>query len=160
MTHALIPGSFDPITNGHLDIIERAAGIYDTVLVSVVKNYSKAPLFTTEERMEMLADACSAWSNIRIGSFEGLLVEYATQQDIHVIVKGLRAVSDFEYEFQMAQLNRHLNRNVETVFMMTGTEYAYLSSSIVKEIARLGGMVKGLVPENVEARLRQKLERT
>jgi pantetheine-phosphate adenylyltransferase len=160
MTHALIPGSFDPVTNGHLDIIGRAAGIYDTVLVSVVRNYSKAPLFTIEERMEMLADACSAWSNIRIGSFEGLLVEYATQQDVHVIVKGLRAVSDFEYEFQMAQLNRHLNGNVETVFMMTGTEYAYLSSSIVKEIARLGGTVKGLVPENVEARLRQKLERT
>lgn len=160
MTHALIPGSFDPVTNGHLDIIERAAGMYDTVLVSVVRNYSKAPLFSIEERMEMLADACSAWSNIRIGSFEGLLVEYATQQDVHVIVKGLRAVSDFEYEFQMAQLNRHLNRGVETVFMMTGTEYAYLSSSIVKEIARLGGTVKGLVPENVEARLRQKLERT
>lgn len=155
---ALIPGSFDPITNGHLDIIERAAQIYDELLVSVVRNYSKAPLFDIEERMEMLSKACMQWKNVSIGSFEGLLVQYASEQGVNVIVRGLRAVSDFEYEFQMAQLNRHLNHDVDTVFMMTGTEYAYLSSSIVKEIARLGGSVKGLVPADVETRLRQKVQ--
>ncbi len=158
MARALIPGSFDPVTNGHLDIIGRAAGIYDNLLVSVGRNRSKSPLFTLEERMEILRDSCAQWRNVQIGSFEGLLVQYAREQDVNVIVRGLRAVSDFEYEFQMAQLNRHLTREVETVFMMTGTEYAYLSSSIVKEIARLGGSVKGLVPEDVETRLRQKVQ--
>lgn len=158
MARALIPGSFDPVTNGHLDIIGRAAGIYDKILVSVVRNYSKTPLFTIEERMELLRKACAQWNNVEIGSFEGLLVQYASEQNVKVIVKGLRAVSDFEYEFQMAQLNRHLTSKVETVFMMTGTEYAYLSSSIVKEIARLGGSVKGLVPEDVETQLRQKVQ--
>ncbi len=159
MVRALIPGSFDPVTNGHLDIIERAAKIYDSVLVSVVRNYSKSPLFTIEERMELLQTVCAKWSNVSIGSFEGLLVQYACEQNVNVIVKGLRAVSDFEYEFQMAQMNRRLTNEIDTVFMMTGTEYAYLSSSIVKEIARLGGSVKGLVPEDVETHLRQKVQR-
>ncbi len=160
MTRALIPGSFDPVTFGHLDVIARAANMYDSVQVSVVRNYSKAPLFTIEERIEMLQTVCGSWDNVSIGSFEGLLVQYAREQDIRVIVKGLRAVSDFEYEFQMAQLNRQLDSSIETMFMMTGTEYAYLSSSIVKEIARLGGSVKGLVPDYVEACLQQKVRRT
>lgn len=160
MAHALIPGSFDPVTHGHLDIIARAAGMFDTVLVAVVRNFSKSPLFSIEERIEMLQTVCASWDNVSIGSFEGLLVQYAHENEVQVIVKGLRAVSDFEYEFQMAQMNRQLDPSIETMFMMTSTEYAYLSSSIVKEIARLGGSVKGLVPDHVEACLQQKVRRT
>jgi len=157
MPRALVPGSFDPVTNGHLDIIERAAGMFDRVLVAVARNYSKAPLFTTEERMEMLSEICAPYPNVAVDTFEGLLVEYAVAHEATVIVRGLRAVTDFEYEMQMALMNRRLNSAVETVFMMPGAEYSYLSSSIVKEIARLGGSVKGLVPDRVEERLRQKV---
>lgn len=157
MVTALVPGSFDPVTNGHLDIIERAAGMFDHILVAVARNSSKTPLFSVEERMEMLREACASRTNVTVDTFEGLLVDYALARGATVIVKGLRAVSDFEYELQMALMNRRLNNSVETVFMMTGAEYSYLSSSIVKEIARLGGSVEGLVPNSVGQRLRKKL---
>ena len=157
MARALVPGSFDPVTNGHLDIIARAAGMFETVLVAVARNASKTPLFTIEERLEMIAAVCAPFSNVEVDSFEGLLVNYALERGASVIVRGLRAVSDFEYELQMALMNRRLSNAVETVFMMPEAEYSYLSSSIVKEIARLGGSVKGLVPESVEERLRSKI---
>ena len=157
MPDAIVPGSFDPVTNGHLDIIERAAKMFGRVTVAVVINSSKQPLFTLGERVEMLKEVCCHLPNVVIGSFEGLLVEYARQQGANVIVKGLRAVSDFEYELQMALMNRYQCPEVETAFMMTGAEYSYLSSSIVKEIARLGGSVEGLVPESVKERLRDKV---
>jgi pantetheine-phosphate adenylyltransferase len=157
MARALVPGSFDPVTTGHLDIIARAARMFETVLVSVAPNSSKTPLFTLAERVEMLQEACAPWPNVRVDAFQGLLVEYAVKNDATVIVKGLRAVSDFEYELQMAMMNRKLNSAVETVFLMTEAEHSYLSSSIVKEIARLGGSVEGLVPSHVEERLRQKV---
>ena len=152
-----MPGSFDPVTNGHVDIIARAAGMFDAVLVAVARNRSKTSLFTMEERLEMLQEACAPYPNVSIDAFEGLLVEYAVRQEATVVVKGLRAVSDFEYELQMALMNRRLNPAVETVFLMTGAEYSYLSSSIVKEIARLGGSVEGLVPDHVGQRLRKKI---
>jgi pantetheine-phosphate adenylyltransferase len=156
MTRALVPGSFDPVTNGHLDIIERAANMFDSVLVAIARNNSKTPLFTLEERIEMLTEVCAPWPDVSVDSFEGLLVQYALDQGATVIVKGLRAVSDFEYELQMALMNRRLSGSIETIFLMTGAEYSYLSSNIVKEIARLGGAVEGLVPNSVEKRLRQK----
>jgi len=157
MARALAPGSFDPVTNGHLDIIVRAAGMFDSVLVAVARNYSKTPLFTLEERLEMLKEVCAPYPNVTVDAFEGLLVNYALANGATVIVRGLRAVSDFEYELQMALMNRRLVSTVETVFLMTGAEYSYLSSNIVKEIARLGGSVEGLVPNSVEKRLRQKV---
>ena len=156
---AVYPGSFDPITSGHYDIIARAAGMFDTVIVLVAVNSGKTPLFTTAERIAMLRETCGALPNVRVDMLEdGLLVEYAVQQGAHVIVKGLRAVSDFEYEFQMALLNRHLEPDVETVFLMTSAEHSYLSSSIVKEIGRLGGDIRGLVPVSVQTALSQKFE--
>jgi len=157
MARALVPGSFDPITMGHLDIIARAARMFDTVLVAVAPNSTKTPLFTLAERVEMIEEACTHLPNVSVDAFEGLLVEYAVKHGASVIVKGLRAVSDFEYELQMAMMNRRLNSAVETVFLMTEAEHSYLSSSIVKEIARLGGSVEGLVPSHVETRLRQKV---
>lgn len=157
MVRAVVPGSFDPVTNGHLDIIGRAAAMFETVVVAVAKNYSKTPMFSADERVAMLRLVCADWANVSIDAFEGLLVNYAFERHATVIVKGLRAVSDFEYELQMALMNRRLNQNVETVFLMAGPEHSYLSSSIVKEIARLGGAVEGLVPRRVEELLRQKL---
>ena len=157
MTKALVPGSFDPVTNGHLDIITRASRMFDSVLVAVARNYSKSPLFTLDERLELLRTSCAHLPNVQADAFEGLLVQYAEDNGASVIVKGLRAVSDFEYELQMAHMNRRLAPEIETVFLMTGAEYSYLSSRIVKEIARLGGSVEGLVPNHVEERLRQKI---
>lgn len=157
MKRAIYPGSFDPVTNGHLDIIQRAAGVFDEVIVAVALNIGKDPLFTTEERMEMLGRACADMPNVRIDTFSGLLVRYAEEHQASVIVKGLRALSDFEFEFEMALMNRRLDEGIETVFMMTNAEYSYLSSSIVKEVALLGGSVEGLVPKIVEERLRSKL---
>ena len=157
MPNAIVPGSFDPVTNGHLDIIERASALFQRVTVAIAVNSAKEPLFTMEERMEMIREVTSHLPNVEVDSFTGLLVEHAASRGASVIVKGLRAVSDFEYELQMALMNRRQRPEVETVFMMTGTEYSYLSSSIVKEIARLGGSVEGLVPENVGSRLRGKV---
>lgn len=156
MARALVPGSFDPVTNGHLDIIVRAAGMFEEVLVAVSRNSTKTPLFTIDERLEMLREVCAPYSNVTVMALEGLLVQFALDHGASVIVKGLRAVSDFEYELQMALMNRRLTGAVETVFLMTGAEYSYLSSSIVKEIARLGGAVEGLVPDSVQQRLQQK----
>lgn len=156
---AVYPGSFDPVTSGHFDIIERAAAMFETVIVLVAVNSSKTPLFTADERVQILRAVCGDLKNVQVETLEnGLLVEYAIRRGAQVVVKGLRAVSDFEYEFQMALLNRHLEPNVETVFLMTSAEHSYLSSSIVKEIGRLGGDVRGLVPLAALEYLRAKLE--
>ncbi len=156
MTRALVPGSFDPVTNGHLDIIEGASAMFGEVLVVVGRNSSKTPLFTVEERVEMLREVCAPLANVRVDAFEGLLVHYAQAQSATVIVKGLRFVSDFEAELQMALVNRRQDSKIKTVFLPTATEYSDLSSSIVKEIARYGGTLEGLVPNIVQQRLRQK----
>lgn len=148
MRNAVCPGSFDPVTNGHLDVFERASAMYDTVTIAVLTNSSKSALFTIEERMKFISDACSAWSNIKVVSFQGLLVDFCKKNDISTIVKGLRAVSDFDYELQMAQMNYRLAK-IETSFIATNPEYGYLSSSLIKEISRHGGDVSGLVPSNV-----------
>ena len=155
---AVVPGSFDPVTNGHVDIIERACKLFRNVHVAVAVNSAKQPLFTRDERVAMLEDACAHLSGVTIGTFEGLLAEYATAIHACVIVRGLRAVSDFEYELQMAHTNRCLAPGIETVFVPTRTDNSFLSSSIVKEIARLGGSVEGLVPDCVRQRLREKFE--
>ena len=144
---AVYPGSFDPVTSGHYDIITRAAGMYERLIVLVAANSSKSPLFTAAERVEMLGACCVSLPNVSVDTLDrGLLVDYVTEHGAKAIIKGLRAVSDFEVEFQMALLNRRLQPQVETVFLMTSAEHSYLSSSIVKEIARLGGDIRGLVP--------------
>ena len=157
MPYAIVPGSFDPVTNGHLDIIERASRTFDHVTVAVVVNRAQSPMFTIQERVEMLREVCAHLSNVDVDSFDGLLVDYARSHGAGIIVRGLRAVSDFEYELQMALTNRRLLPDIETVFMMTGAEYSYLSSNIVREIALLGGSVEGLVPDSVKQHLRQKI---
>ena len=149
---AVCPGSFDPVTNGHLDIISRSADLYDEVVVAVLINKSKMSMFTVEERLDMLGEVTAKWSNVRLDSFHGLLVDYCRDHQIPVIVKGLRAVSDFDYELQMAQMNRGL-ADVETLFMPTNPEYSFLASSLVKEIANWGGDVSRLVPPLVLDRL-------
>ena len=153
---AIYPGSFDPATNGHLDIIRRGSGTFERLIIAVGVNAGKNPLFTLEERVEMLRECCADLPNVTVTHFEGMLVEFARRQGARVILKGLRAVSDFEYEFQMALANHRLAPDVETVFMMTSAEHLYLSSSLVKEIARLNGDVAPLVPENVEKMLLKK----
>ena len=155
---ALCPGTFDPVTNGHLDIITRATQCFDAVLVGVLENPSKRPLFELEERVAMLEETCAGIANVRVASFHGLLVEYANEQGAAAIVKGLRAVSDYEYEIQMAQMNHRLG-GVETLFMPTNPKWSFLSSSLVKEVARFGGDVGGLVPDHVKKALMRKLER-
>lgn len=156
MRRAIYPGSFDPVTNGHIDIIERAAKVFDELIVAVATNVSKTPLFTAEERAEMLRQATKHLPNVKIDNFDGLLIRYAESQDAKVIVKGLRALSDFEFEFEMALMNRRLDGGVETVFMMTNAEYSYLSSGIIKEIYAFGGSIKGLVPKIAEQYLAKK----
>jgi pantetheine-phosphate adenylyltransferase len=153
---AACPGSFDPATNGHLDIIGRASDLYDEVVVAVLVNPSKAGLFTVDERLEMLADVTKGYPNVVVRSFQGLLVDFCRANDIPVVVKGLRAVSDFDYELQMAQMNWGL-AGVETLFMPTNPQYSFLSSSLVKDVAKWGGDVTGHVPETVAVRLRQRL---
>lgn len=153
---ALCPGTFDPVTNGHLDIIGRTSTTFERVVVAVLDNPSKQPLFSVEERVVMLEEACGAMENVTVGAFKGLLVEYAKQQGPSVIVKGLRAVSDYESEIQMAQMNHRLG-GVETLFMSTNPSWSFLSSSLVKEVARFGGNVDGLVPDPVIARLRERM---
>ncbi len=156
---AVYPGSFDPITSGHLDVIIRAAGMFETLIVLVAANSAKSPLFTAEERADLVRRSCAGLPNVKVELLPAtLLVNYVIKSGAKVIVKGLRAVSDFEYEFQMALLNRHLEPQVETIFLMTAAEHAYLSSSIVKEIARLGGDITGLVPVPVQAALAEKFK--
>src|SRR5439155_17552101 len=150
------PGSFDPVTNGHLDIISRAAGLYDEVIVAVLINVTKKGLFTVDERVEMLGQITARYGNVRIERFHGLLVDFCAANGITAVIKGLRAVSDFEYEMQMAQMNYRMAK-VETLFMTTNPLYSFLSSSLAKEIARYGGDVSGLVPDIVLSRLRERL---
>lgn len=157
MIEAVYPGSFDPVTNGHLDVIERSARIFEKLTVAVVQNPSKNPMFSIEERVRLLGQVTSHLPNVVIDHFEGLLVSYVRERGAQVVIKGLRAISDFEYEFQMALMNRTLDADVETLFMMTNNRYSYLSSSLVKEVARLGGPVDELVPPLVAAEVRVKL---
>jgi pantetheine-phosphate adenylyltransferase len=153
---AIYPGSFDPLTNGHVDIIQRGSDLFTRIIVAILINQEKAPLFTVPERVDIARDVFRAWGNVEVDTFDGLLVDYARKRKAGVIVRGLRAVSDFEFEMQMALMNRRLNPEVETVFMMPAEPYTYVSSRIVKEVVALGGSVHGLVPDSVEERLRQK----
>ncbi|HEU5180880.1 MAG TPA: pantetheine-phosphate adenylyltransferase [Candidatus Polarisedimenticolia bacterium] len=154
---AVYPGSFDPVTHGHLDIIRRGSRLFDRIVVAVLKNPEKKPMFPLAERRRILRQATREIPNVSIDSFDGLLVDYARRRKARVIVRGLRALSDFEYEFQMALMNRRLDATIETVFMMPSEAYSYLSSRLVKEVARLGGSVAGLVPPEVERRLGDKM---
>jgi pantetheine-phosphate adenylyltransferase len=153
---AVFPGSFDPLTNGHVDIIERGRYIFDRVIVSVLVNRSKSPLFSIDERVAMIREVFADQGDVEVDTFDGLLVDYARRKGAHAIIRGLRAVSDFEYEFQMALMNRRLNHQLETVFLMPAEQYTYTSSRLIKEVFMLGGEVSGLVPPVVEERLRQK----
>jgi pantetheine-phosphate adenylyltransferase len=153
---AVYPGSFDPLTNGHVDIIRRGSRLFDRIIVAILINVEKAPLFTVPERVDIAREVFHGSSNVEVDTFDGLLVDYARGKHASVIVRGLRAVSDFEYELQMALMNRRLNPDVETVFMMPAEPYTYVSSRLVKEVVALGGSVHGLVPEIVERRLREK----
>ena len=155
-TLAVYPGSFDPLTNGHVDIIERGARLFDRIIVAILVNAEKSPLFTTAERVDIARKVFKERANVEVDTFDGLLVDYVAKRKANVLVRGLRAVSDFEYEFQMALMNRHLNPAVETVFMMPAEKYSYISSRLIKEVFSLGGQVHGLVPELVEKRLREK----
>ena len=155
MATALCPGSFDPPTNGHIDVIERASRYFDSVVVAVIANPSKQPLFTLEQRSDMLRDALTHVDNVEISSFDGLLVDFAKDRDLGVVVKGLRAISDFEYELQMAQMNSNLSPGLDTMFMTAKPEWAFLSSSLVKEVARYGGSIEGLVPPGVAKALQE-----
>ena len=153
---AVYPGSFDPITNGHVDIIKRGIRMFDELIVLIAHNPNKKALFTVEERLEMIREVIRDCENVRVDSFDGLLVDYVKRTGANVILRGLRALSDFEYEFQLALINRRLNRDVETVFLMSGFKWLYTSSKIINEAASLGGSVKGLVPEIVNLKLQQK----
>ncbi len=157
MRTAIYPGSFDPVTNGHLDVIQRATKLFDRVIVAVAKSDSKTPLFTLEERVELVARAIEPLPNVETDSFDGLLVRYVESRSAQAVVRGLRAVSDFEFEFQLALMNRKLNDRFETIFMMPKDTYTFLSSRIVKEIARLGGDVSAFVPAHVQTALAGKL---
>ena len=156
-TLAVYPGSFDPLTNGHVDIITRGARLFDRIVVAILVNAEKAPLFSMAERVEIAREVFKQHGNVEIDTFEGLLVDYVERRGAHVIVRGLRAISDFEYEFQMALMNQRLNRRIDTVFMMPAEKYTYISSRMIKEVASLGGSVAGLVPELVDERLQGKL---
>lgn len=158
-TLAVFPGSFDPLTNGHVDIILRGTRLFDRIIVAMLVNAEKAPLFSVDERVEIARTVFKDVPNVEVDTFDGLLVDYMERRQAHVIVRGLRAVADFEFEFQMALMNRRLNAKVETVFMMPAEQYTYISSRLIKEVFALGGQVSGLVPDMVEARLRQKLSR-
>ena len=157
MRIAVYPGSFDPITNGHMDIIQRASKIYDRGIVGVLNNTSKNPLFTPQERVEMIRGELKSLNNVEVLSFSGLLVDFARENGASVIVKGLRTVADFEYEFQMALLNKALDAEVETIFMMTDSKYSYISSSMVKELAGFNGNLAGFVSPEIEKKIKEKL---
>ena len=155
-TLAVYPGSFDPLTNGHVDIIERGARLFDRIIVAILVNAEKSPLFSMAERVDIARTVFKNHPNVEVDTFDGLLVDYVARRQANVIVRGLRAVSDFEYEFQMALMNRELASTIETVFMMPAVKYSYISSRLIKEVFALGGKVHGLVPDMVEARLREK----
>lgn len=153
---AVYPGSFDPITNGHLDLIQRCAPLVDKLVVSVLRNAHKHPLFTLEERVAMLRDVASPFPNVEVDCFDGLLVDYARQKQAKLLLRGIRAISDYEYELQMALMNRRLAPEIETMFMMAGEAYSFISSKLVKEVIGLGGNISGLVPPSVEEKLKQR----
>jgi pantetheine-phosphate adenylyltransferase len=155
---AIYPGSFDPITSGHLDVIERGSRLCDRLIVSILQNESKSPLFSVEERIQMLREVTSPWKNVEVDSFGGLLAGYALRRGARVIIRGIRAISDYEYELQMALMNRRLQPKVETIFLLAGEQFSFISSKLVKEVISLGGNITGLVPPTVEKRLRERLE--
>ena len=157
---AIYPGSFDPITSGHLDLIERGCRLFDRLIVSILRNETKQPLYTVEERMEMLREVVGHFPNVEVDSFNGLLVDYAAQKNATALVRGIRAISDYEYELQMALMNRRLRPDIETVFMMASEAHSFISSRLVKEVFALGGNITGLVPPSVEVRLRKRFGRT
>jgi pantetheine-phosphate adenylyltransferase len=158
-TLAVYPGSFDPLTNGHVDIISRGARLFDRIVVAILVNGEKSPLFSMEERVEITRSVFRDQPNVEVDTFDGLLVDYVERRKAQVIVRGLRAVSDFEFEFQMALMNQRLNGAIQTVFMMPAEQYTYISSRLIKEVFSLGGRVNGLVPELVETRLREKINK-
>lgn len=155
---AIYPGSFDPITSGHLDVIERGSRLFGRLIVSILRNEAKAPLFSIEERMQMLREVTSRFENVEIDCFDGLLASYALEREARVILRGIRAISDYEYELQMALMNRRLQPQLETVFLLAGEQFSFISSKLVKEVIGLGGNIAGLVPPSVERRLRERLK--
>jgi len=157
---ALYPGSFDPITNGHLDLIQRGSLLFDRLIVSILRNESKEPLFSVEERTEMLREVVRVYPNVEVDSFNGLLVDHAAAHSATVLVRGIRAISDYEYELQMALMNRRLRPEIETIFLMSNEAYSFISSRLVKEVLSLGGDISGLVPPSVEARLHRRMAKT
>jgi pantetheine-phosphate adenylyltransferase len=154
---AIYPGTFDPLTNGHLDLIARGSKIFDHLIVAILNNSEKQPLFPVRERVEMIVDATREFGNVSVGTFDGLLVEFARQQQAQALLRGIRAISDYEYEFQMALMNRRLAPQLETVFMMPAEKYSYVSSRLIREVFRLGGSVEGLVPPSVVERLQSRV---
>jgi pantetheine-phosphate adenylyltransferase len=156
---AIYPGSFDPITNGHLDLIQRGARMFDRLIVSILRNDTKKPVFSVEERKKMLAEVVHVYPNVEVDSFNGLLVDYAAARGATVLLRGIRAISDYEYELQMALMNRRLRPDIETVFMMANEAYSFISSRLVKEVYGLGGNISGLVPPSVEARMHRRLSK-
>lgn len=155
---AIYPGSFDPLTNGHLSLIQRGLKMFDKLVVAIAVNPKKTPLFSVEERKELIRGAVNDDPRVDVDDFQGLLVDYAKRRNVHVVLRGLRAVSDFEFEFQLANMNRRLSNDLETVFMMTGEDYFYISSNLVREVASFGGNVEGIVPPNVLVKLKEKYQ--